>query len=161
MKKILFYPLWKAEELENRLHNFELNGWRLKGVTYSYVFDFVKSSAKNSNYIITYDMAKDNSPCMYEYEQKLLTDYSANMIQTKFTGFDIFRVTGDKRAFDDLKNYRRNYFKHVLFQYMLISAIFFITGIGLLFCDNITTIIRNSYFISKYLYFYFNGIFFI
>ena len=133
MKKTLFYPLWKADELENRLHSFELEGWRLKSITYSCVFNFVKSKPKNSDYIITYDMAKDRTQCMYEYEQMLLTDHSANKIQTKFTAFDVFRVTGKNREYNDLKNYRRSYFKHVLFQHMLISAIFLIIGICLIF----------------------------
>lgn len=129
----MFYPLWKTDELENRLRNFELNGWRLKSITCSYIFDFVKSKPKNSCYILTYNMANDNTLCMYDYEQVLLTDYSANKIETEFTGFNVFRVTVDKPDFGDLKNFRKGYFKHVLFQYMLISAIFLIIGIGLLF----------------------------
>lgn len=77
-------------------------------------------------------MAKDNRPDMYKYEQELLSEYSAQRIPSKSTGYCVFRITGPNRDFEDLKNYRKNYFKHIMFQYMLISLFFLITGLFLL-----------------------------
>lgn len=132
MKKVLLYPLWRVDELENKLRQFELAGWRVKRITLSCVYEFAKAKSQDSDYIVTYDMAKDFRPDMYEYEQKLLSDYSANIIASRFPGYNVYRITGENREFNDLKNYRRSYFKHVLFQYMLIASAFFM--IGLMLC---------------------------
>lgn len=147
----MFYPLWKVDKLEEELHKFELNGWRLNSILLSCVFKFVKSKQKDSDYIITYNMAKDFVPDMFEYEQMLLADYSANKIKKKSTGFNAFRVTGNNRDSDELKNYRNNYIKHVLFQYMLISAVFLLLGILILLAailqqeHGITIILSSAY----------------
>lgn len=132
MKKIIYYPLWKIEKLEKKLNDLEVAGWRLKSVQYSLVFNFEKSKSKCANYIITYNLAKDNTPSMFEYERILLSKYSANKIFSKGTGYNFFRITGEKREFESLKNYRNNYIKHVLFHYTLISLFFLITAIFLI-----------------------------
>lgn len=107
-------------ELEDFLSNAELDGWRLSSIKFSCLFYFQKCKVKDTEYVVTYNMAKDRTPCMYEYEQQLLSDYCDNRIATKATGYSVFRITGKKRDFNDLKNYRNEYLKHVLFQYMLI-----------------------------------------
>ena len=132
MKRFKYYPLWKVHELENFLSSSELKGWRLTCIKFSCIFYFVECKPKDSSYVITYDMAKDNTPCMYQYEQKLLSDYCANKIDTKATGYSVFRITGENRNFEDLKDYRKKYLKHVMFQYMVISLIFLITGLLML-----------------------------
>lgn len=140
MRIFKYYPLWKINELEDFLSRSETEGWRLSGIKYSYFFYFDKCKSKNTDYVITYNMAKDRTPCMYQFEQQLLSDYCANKIATKSTGYSVFRITGQKRDFNDLKNYRNEYLKHVLFQYMLISLIFLITGLILI----IASILQNS-----------------
>lgn len=140
MRMFKYYPLWKINELEDFLSKSELEGWRLSNIEFSYLFYFEKCKAKDAEYVVTYNMAKDRTPCMYEYEQQLLSDYCANRIATKATGYSVFRITGKKRDFNDLKNYRNEYLKHVLFQYMLISMIFLITGLILM----IASIYQNS-----------------
>lgn len=132
MRSFKYYPLWKINELEDFLSKSELDGWRLSSIKFSCLFYFQKCKVKDTEYVVTYNMAKDRTPCMYEYEQQLLSDYCANRIATKATGYSVFRVTGPKRDFNDLKNYRNEYLKHVLFQYMLISMIFLITGLILM-----------------------------
>lgn len=132
MKKFKYYPLWKVHELENFLSSSELQGRRLTCIKFSCIFYFVECKPKDSSYVITYDMPKDNTPCMYQYEQKLLSDYCANKIDTKATGYSVFRITGENRNFEDLKDYRKKYLKHVMFQYMVISLIFLITGLLML-----------------------------
>lgn len=133
MKKIMYYPLWRIDELEECLHELELFGLRLSDVKFSCVFYFVKSNPKDSDYVITYNMPKDRTPCMYEYEQKLLSEHFANKIPTENTGYDVFRITGENRDFQDIKDYRKSYFKHVLFQQLLIAVIFLFTGLFMLF----------------------------
>jgi len=132
MKKLKYYPLWRINELEDFLSKSELEGWRLSCIKFSFIFYFVKCKSKDSDYVITYNMAKDRTPCMYQYERELLSNYCANKIDSKATGYSVFRVTGKNRDFNDLKHYRNEYFKHVIFQYMLISLIFLITGLFLL-----------------------------
>lgn len=73
----MYYPLWQVDELEKFLHQMELKGFRLTSVDYSCIYNFAKGKAKDSDYIITYDMAKYRTPCMYEYEHILLSEYSA------------------------------------------------------------------------------------
>lgn len=125
MKRVLFFPLWKVEKLENILHQCEFDGWRLKNVRCSCLFDFSATESKDVDYILTYNMTRDGTPCMYEYERKLLSEYSANKVETKFTGYNLYRIVGRNRDFTDLKKYRKKYFRHVLFQQMLISFVFF------------------------------------
>ncbi len=152
MRMFKYYPLWKINELEDFLSKSELDGWRLSSIKFSCLFYFQKCKVKDTEYVVTYNMAKDRTPCMYEYEQQLLSDYCANRIATKATGYSVYRVTGEKRDFNDLKNYRNEYLKHVLFQYMLISMIFPITGLILM----IASIYQNSsvyVFVGTSLYF--------
>lgn len=132
MKKFKYYPLWKINDLEKFLSKSELEGWRLSYIKYSCIFYFVKCKSKNSDYVVTYNMANDNTAGMYKYEQELMEDYCADKIASKATGYSVFRITGQNRDFKDLKQYRNKYLKHVMFQYMLISLIFLITGLMLM-----------------------------
>lgn len=132
MRKFKYYPLWKINALEDFLSKSEFEGWRLSCIKYSCIFHFVKCKSKNSDYVVTYNMAKDNTAGMYQYEQELMKDYCADKIAAKATGYSVFRITGQNRDFKDLKQYRNKYFKHVTFQYMLISLIFLITGLMLM-----------------------------
>ena len=125
IKKFIFFPIWKIDKLENKLNEMEKQGYRLDYIKYSYWFYFKKTNPQNSNYIITYDMAKDNRPGMYEYRHQLLSEYSANKILTKYTKFNIFRVTGQNKNFKKLITYRDKYFQHVYFQYFIASFIMF------------------------------------
>ena len=131
-KKFKYYPLWNVDKLEDFLSASEENGWRLSCIKFSCIFYFTECKSKDADYVITYDMAKDNRPGMYEYEQELLSKYSAQRIPSKSTGYCVFRITGQNRDFKDLKDYRKNYLQHVIFQYMLISLIFLITGLFVL-----------------------------
>ena len=132
MKKFGLYPLWRVDEFESFLNKQELEGWRLNSIKYSCIFDFTLCKSKCSDYIVTYNMAKDRTPCMYQYELELLSLYSANKVPSKATGYSVFRVTGKNRDFSSLKSYRKKYFKHVLFQYLLISTFFLFLGLLML-----------------------------
>lgn len=132
MKKFLFYSLWRAEKLEERLRRFEAEGWRVHLVTCSCFFEFVKTKPKDTAYTLLYDMPRDRTAGMYEYEHKLLSECAANAISTCFTGYDLLRITGENRRFDDLKTYRKKYFRHVLRQRVCISFGFFVLSLCLL-----------------------------
>ena len=131
MKKLFFSPLWKTDKIEKILHDFELSGWRLTNISYSFVYEFVEATPKNAEYIITYNMAKDKTAGMYDYEYLLLSKCSADKIQTKFSGINIYRITTAECDFSELKKYRNGYFKHIMFQYMLISFLFFLSSVFL------------------------------
>lgn len=155
MRKIIYFPLWKIDEMEYFLGQMELSGWRLSKVEYSLIFDFVKSSKKNSDYVVTYNMSRDFVPTMYEYEQELLSVYLANKIPANKTLFNVFRVTSDDRNFDCIKKYRNAYVKHVLFQYLLISLIFLFVSsfvfVASLMCKNTIAIISCLSFVCFFL----------
>ncbi len=125
MKKLLFCPLWNLHKLEKRLHEFELAGWRLQSVKYSCFYYFSKSVPKDAEYIVIYSMANDNNLKMHEYRQQLLSEYSANEISTVHTKYNIFRITGENRNFNELFEYRTGYFKHVYFQYFMTAFVLF------------------------------------
>lgn len=148
MKKIMYYPLWEIDKLEKNLNRFELDGWRLNGVRFSCIFEFSKGQPKNTDYIVTYNMPKDGTQCMYQYEQELLSNHKAIKIQSKHTGYSIFRITGKNRNFDFLRIYRKKYFKHVLFQYMLISLFFLIINTSICF----TAFIQNDCLVVKIIF---------
>ena len=148
MRKFKYYPLWKINDLEDFLSKSELKGWRLSCIKFSCVFYFVKCTSKDSDYIITYNMAKDHTSGMYRYEQELLSNYCANKIATKATGYSVFRITGQNRDFKDLKYYRKKYLRHVMFQYMLISLFFLITGLMLLIASIYQNLLGHRFIIA-------------
>lgn len=117
----MFFPLWKIEKLENKLNEMEEQGYRLDCIKYSYWFYFKKATPKSTDYILTYNMPRDNQPGMYIYERKLLSEHSASVI--KSSKYNVFRITGENRDFNDLIGYRSEYFQHVYFQFMLASLL--------------------------------------
>lgn len=132
MKKCMYYPLWRADELELKLAEMEQGGWRLLKIRPFYRFEFKQSQPRDTEYVILYEMTRDRSAGMYRFEQELLSVHNADCIPNKHGGYDIYRICGQNRDFCDLKEYRMGYFKHVLLQYMLIALMFLLTGIGLL-----------------------------
>lgn len=153
MKMFKYYSLWKINELEDFLSASELEGWKLSGIKFPCIFYFTECESKAADYVITYNMAKDNRPDMYEYEQELLSKYSAQRIPAKGAGYSVFRITGQNRDFKDLKNYRKKYFQHVMFQYMLISLIFLITGLLLLIASIYQNLSGGLMIIFSYFFF--------
>ncbi len=119
MKKFIFFPLWKIDKLENKLNEMEKRGYRLDYIKYAYWFYFKESKPKDSDYIITYTMYNDNHPGMYECGHQLLSEYSANEIQTIQTKYNVYRITGENRDFKNLIAYRDKYFQCVYFKNML------------------------------------------
>lgn len=118
IKKFMFFPLWKVDELENELNKLECQGWRLVKIKFM-LFYFVKSNSKDTAYIVTYNMHNDFKPNMYEYEHMLLSEYYADKISSGNISYSIFRITGKNRDFKDLIEYRNKYFQHILFQYII------------------------------------------
>lgn len=132
MNKIIYYPLWKIEKLEKRLRIMELCGWRLSCVKYNVFFVFEKGKPRDAEYIVTYNIARDWHPNMYEYEHQLLSKHSANRISSRFTTINLFRITGTNRNFDELVRFRKKYIKRALFQKMIIASWFFILALVIL-----------------------------
>ena len=132
MNKIMYYPLWENEKLENRLREMELRGWRLNCVKYNVLFEFEKSKSRDIEYIVTYNITRDWHSDMYEYEHQLLSKHSANRISTKFTTRNFFRITGTNRNFDELVRFRKQYIKRALFQKMIIVGCFLVSALIIL-----------------------------
>lgn len=78
MKKFFFYPLWKIENLEEKLSNFEQAGWRLDRLSPFNCFHFVEATAKNSSYFFTYTLIKENG--MADIEHYIKSKHRANPV---------------------------------------------------------------------------------
>lgn len=163
MKKFMFFPLWKINKLENKLNEMEKQGYRLDYIKYAYWFYFKESKSKNSDYIITYTMPKDNHSGMYEYGYELLSEYSANEIKSTQTIYNVYRITGENRDFKDLIAYRDKYFQRVYFQYMIISLFFLLISIvpmilSLIFDGAIITDDVNSFALDEFVFLMIMGV---
>ena len=56
MKKRLFQPIWKFEEIEKQLTALEESGWRLNKIRGLRCFEFVESKPKTVQYFLTYSI---------------------------------------------------------------------------------------------------------
>ena len=66
MKRIILFPIWKVDELEKKLCEFEKKGYRVTNIKYSYIFLFNEVKANESDYFISYAAYRDESMIAFE-----------------------------------------------------------------------------------------------
>lgn len=127
MKKFIFYPIWRVDETENRLQQFEENGFRVDSVTNSYWFTLTKkSNSKEFQYFFVYKSFKGQNMGTYSYS--LENKYGANKVKTKFSYCDVYRVSmGYDESF--MKSARADFIKSIILQNFIINFILFVLGI--------------------------------
>ena len=94
MKKRIFYPIWKLEEVERQLSDMERQGWRLHKLLGLYGFEFVSAQPKEVQYFITYSICR--GPRMWDLEHDIKSKFNANPISNVFhpmRQIEIFRIT--------------------------------------------------------------------
>ena len=94
MKKHIFYPIWKLEEVERQLSDMERQGWRLHKLLRLYGFEFVSAQPKEAQYFITYSICR--GPRMWDLEHDIKSKFNANPISNVFhpmRQIEIFRIT--------------------------------------------------------------------
>ena len=77
MWMFFYYTLWSFENVERKLQNMELAGWRLTNVCL-YWFKFVKARPRNVRYFLIHSIPKDFGmiPC----ETKLKCEFNADPV---------------------------------------------------------------------------------
>ncbi len=104
MKKHIFYPIWKLEEVERQLSDMERQGWRLHKLLGLYGFEFVSAQPKETQYFITYFICR--GPRMRDLEYDIKSEFNANPISNVFHSMrqiEVFRIT----QFSDLQEARQ------------------------------------------------------
>lgn len=144
MKKIILFPIWKIDELENKLSEYEEKGYRVSNIKYSYLFTFKKVSPKKIDYYLSYVFARDESMMACERYVK------GGRISSIFCFYSLFRTGESKEKLSFIRGARMDYVRFVLKSRLLIFLAFFLMGIIYFFLD---LKIMNEYRFAAYLLF--------
>ena len=116
IKKRFFQPIWRFEEIENKLAILEEEGWRLDKIRGFRSFEFMKSQPKTAIYFFTHSMTREKLD-MHLIEDTLIQKFNANQIKGDFieglSSTSVFRVTKDV----DLTEQKSN--RDIILQYYL------------------------------------------
>lgn len=99
MKKRIFYPIWKMEEVEAELAQMERQGWRLSKLFGMYGFEFTKSKPKEAQYLLTYSFTKGLPSLwlrMLDIEYEVKSQAGANPVAEDMSfarSVNAFRIT--------------------------------------------------------------------
>ncbi len=167
MKKFIFFPLWKIENLEKYLETMEQNGYRLDKISHSYWFYFNESTPKEMHYFLSYKSFRGQSMgwCDYALEK----NYNAHEIKSNMCFYTMYRTKEPKENLSLLYEGRLDYIKAkllgkaltvlflaILYSAVSVAAITFSTGkniwlmgvfIGIFVC--IAVYYFYGYFIQK------------
>ena len=90
MKKFVFFPSWKIENVEKYLEDMEQKGYRLEKIKHSYWFYFKESVPKQMCYFLSYKSFRGsgNGHCDYA----LLSQHGANPIESKTCFYTLYRT---------------------------------------------------------------------
>ncbi len=121
MWMFFYYTLWSFENVERKLQNMELAGWRLTNVCL-YWFKFVKARPRNVRYFLIHSIPKDFG--MILCETKLKCEFNADPV-CRDHYIQIYRIPNAEGNFYDLEKFRNIYLRRVCRWNMLISFLFF------------------------------------
>ena len=124
MRKFVCFPILNIEDTENFLVDMEKQGYRLNEIKFSRLFYFVKSKPKDAKYLIKYRFPRDFPIELNAWEEKFKVKYKALEITTKFTKFDVLRITSNKKIDDDFFECRKKYLKSVKKRLYLLYVFF-------------------------------------
>lgn len=128
MKKFMFFPIWKFDELEYKLKEMEKQGYRLDYIKYSYFFYFKKSKEKDMNYFITFNTSRKFGSGFCDYN--VLTNHKGNEINTQYCYYNIYRIADSSENLDHLYEFRREIvltsIRELFFSVLFLFIIFFI-----------------------------------
>lgn len=118
MKKFIFFPLWKIEELENTLEGMEKQGYRTVYVKNSYWFYFKEVKPKEVSYFLSYTSPKGQNMLSCDYA--VLSNHNGHPVKQKSCYYKLFRTTKPKSELDFLYGVRQDFIKHIFLQKFLL-----------------------------------------
>ena len=137
MWKVFLYHQWQYEKAEKFLMDMESEGYRLKRIRFSFLFEFAKASPKNVRYIFLYNFVKDHSYAYYEACKYVLGSCGgAQVCGKRFLEPEVYRITHPEADLAPVIKFRTNYLKRAFRSKMLMSLIFMMPAIPLFFIDN-------------------------
>lgn len=119
MRKFIFFPLWKIEDIEKYLESMEQNGYRLEKIKFSYWFCFTKSTSKQMCYFLSYKSFRGSG--MGHYDYALLSKHGANPVESKWCFYTMYRTKDYKENMSLLYESRLDYIKTKLLENALTS----------------------------------------
>ena len=146
IKKFLYFPLWKIENLEHMLEDLEQNGYRLTNVNCSHWFTFKEASPKQVCYFLSYKSFRGESMahCDYALESK----HKANLIDSKMCYYSLYRTKEQKESLSLLYEVRMDYIRKILLNNALTSLLFTLVFAILFFlCINVSKQYKLSFII--------------
>lgn len=129
MRKLIWFPIWKIDELENKLSEYEEEGYRVSEIKYSYFYYFKKVEPKKTNYYISYVMTRDES--MFACERYV----KGSQIPIKYCFYSLCRTGEDEEKMKFIRSARMDYIKSVLIQKMLFCFALFLMFLLLTFLN--------------------------
>lgn len=138
MKRVILFPIWKVDELEKKLCEFEKKGYRVTNIKYSYIFWFNEVMAKETDYFISYAAYRDES--MIACERYV----NGSKVQTSLSYYSLYRIDGNKDIIQFIRGARMDYIKAVIrtkllffFIFFLLLLIFLILNIDKMTCNQL------------------------
>lgn len=119
MKKFVFFPLWKIEDIEKYLESMEQKGYRLEKIKHSYCFYFKESIPKRMCYFLSYKSFRGGS--MGHCDYSLLSKHSANPVKSEWCFYTMYRTKERKENLSLFYGVRSDYIKTKLLERALTS----------------------------------------
>ena len=129
MKKFVFFPSWKIENVDKYLEDMEQKGYRLEKIKHSYWFYFKESVPKQMCYFLSYKSFRGsgNGHCDYA----LLSQHGANPIESKTCFYTMYRTKERKENLSLLYGVRADYIKAKFLEISLTSLFFTILFVAI------------------------------
>lgn len=134
MKKFIFFPLWKIDEIENFLKEMEKQGYRLDYIKYSYWFYFKETTLKDVNYFISYNISKQLN-CSF-CDSNILSNHYGHKVNSAHCFYNLYRTTESKEKLDFLYEIQREITLHSILKlfctaFFMFLILFTLTFLGI------------------------------
>ncbi len=146
MNKLLFFPLWKIEDLENYLEEMEYKGYRLENIKYSYLFCFKETAPKKMSYFLSYKTIR--RPSMEHWDYALLSRHNANEIKSKMCFFTMYRTKEHKYDLSLLFEGRLDFIKRIILEKALTAMCLTLLFLIVFILALVNQTINNYFWIS-------------
>ncbi len=123
IKKFIFFPIWKIDELENTLKEMENQGYRLDYIKYSYWFYFKESKPKEMNYFLSYKSFRGQS--MDNCDSAIESNHNGHIINHTYSYYRIYRSTDKSDNLKLLYGVRQDYILHIISEEFFIALFIF------------------------------------
>lgn len=124
MKKFIFFPLWKIDELENKLKEMEKQGYRLDYIKYSYWFYFKEAIPKEMNYFLSYKSIRGQS--MEHCDYAIESEHNGHIINHTYSYYRLYRSTDKNINLKLLYGVRQDYILHKILENIFSTSILFL-----------------------------------